>query len=79
MRLQGKERSPRAHDLLARREHTAPTPSRPYIGTSTKQKEITMATSIFSRKRDLVYLIFFIVHVPVMLGEFSRPLISSAT
>jgi hypothetical protein len=29
-----------------------------------------MTTSIISRKRDLVYLIFFIVHLPVMLGEF---------
>jgi hypothetical protein len=29
-----------------------------------------MTPSIFSRKRDLVYLIFFIVHLPVMLGEF---------
>jgi hypothetical protein len=28
-----------------------------------------MATSIFQRKRDLVYLIFFIIHVPVMLGK----------
>ncbi|KAF1946921.1 integral membrane protein-like protein [Clathrospora elynae] len=27
-----------------------------------------MATSIFSRKRDLVYLVFFIVHLPVMLA-----------
>lgn len=24
------------------------------------------ATSIFSRKRDLVYLAFFIIHVPVL-------------
>jgi hypothetical protein len=29
-----------------------------------------MATSIFQRKRDLMYLIFFIIHVPVMLGKF---------
>ncbi|KAF2113436.1 transmembrane protein 6/97 [Lophiotrema nucula] len=27
-----------------------------------------MATSIFSRKRDLVYLMFFITHIPVMLA-----------
>ncbi|KAF1913130.1 transmembrane protein 6/97 [Ampelomyces quisqualis] len=27
-----------------------------------------MATSIFQRKRDLVYLIFFIIHIPVMLA-----------
>ncbi|OAL48010.1 hypothetical protein IQ07DRAFT_623101 [Pyrenochaeta sp. DS3sAY3a] len=27
-----------------------------------------MAVSIFQRKRDLVYLVFFIVHLPVMLG-----------
>ncbi|KAF2637620.1 integral membrane protein-like protein [Massarina eburnea CBS 473.64] len=27
-----------------------------------------MATSIWQRKRDLVYLVFFVVHVPVMLG-----------
>ncbi|KAF2125092.1 integral membrane protein-like protein [Dothidotthia symphoricarpi CBS 119687] len=27
-----------------------------------------MATSIWSRKRDLVYLVFFIVHLPVMLA-----------
>jgi hypothetical protein len=29
-----------------------------------------MAISIFQRKRDLVYLVFFIVHLPVMLGEY---------
>lgn len=29
-----------------------------------------MAKSIFQRKRDLVYLVFFIIHVPIMLGEF---------
>jgi hypothetical protein len=33
-----------------------------------------MVTSIFERKRDLVYLIFFIVHIPVMLGEFAPAL-----
>ncbi|KAF2035090.1 hypothetical protein EK21DRAFT_55047 [Setomelanomma holmii] len=27
-----------------------------------------MATSIFLRKRDFVYLVFFIVHIPVMLA-----------
>ncbi|KAH4069891.1 hypothetical protein HBH70_076020 [Parastagonospora nodorum] len=27
-----------------------------------------MAKSIFQRKRDLVYLVFFIIHIPVMLG-----------
>ncbi|KAH7382658.1 transmembrane protein 6/97 [Phaeosphaeria sp. MPI-PUGE-AT-0046c] len=27
-----------------------------------------MATSIFQRKRDLMYLVFFIIHVPVMLA-----------
>lgn len=28
-----------------------------------------MAVSIFQRKRDFVYLVFFIVHIPVMLGK----------
>lgn len=28
-----------------------------------------MAVSIFQRKRDLIYLVFFIVHLPVMLGK----------
>jgi hypothetical protein len=28
-----------------------------------------MATSILQRKKDLVYLIFFVVHLPVMLGK----------
>lgn len=28
-----------------------------------------MATSILERKKDLVYLIFFLIHIPVMLGE----------
>ncbi|KAF2475804.1 uncharacterized protein BDR25DRAFT_331549 [Lindgomyces ingoldianus] len=27
-----------------------------------------MATSIFHRKRDLVYLVFFLIHLPVMLA-----------
>jgi hypothetical protein len=30
-----------------------------------------MAISIFERKRDFVYLVFFIVHLPVMLGKMS--------
>jgi hypothetical protein len=30
-----------------------------------------MAVSIFERKRDLVYLVFFVVHLPVMLGKCS--------
>jgi hypothetical protein len=34
------------------------------------EKTVRMAKSIFQRKRDLVYLVFFIIHVPVMLGEF---------
>jgi hypothetical protein len=29
-----------------------------------------MAISIFQRKRDLIYLIFFLVHLPVMLGTY---------
>lgn len=29
-----------------------------------------MATSIFSRKLDLVYLLFFLIHIPVMFCEF---------
>lgn len=29
---------------------------------------IKMGDSILTRKRDLVYLIFFIIHLPVMLG-----------
>jgi hypothetical protein len=28
-----------------------------------------MAVSIFQRKRDLVYLVFFLIHLPVMLGK----------
>jgi hypothetical protein len=34
-----------------------------------------MATprSIFSRKRDLIYLAFFIIHVPVLFCELSHP------
>jgi hypothetical protein len=27
--------------------------------------------SILQRKRDCVYLVFFLTHLPVMLGEFS--------
>jgi hypothetical protein len=30
-----------------------------------------MAVSILQRKRDCVYLVFFLTHLPVMLGEFS--------
>lgn len=30
-----------------------------------------MAVSIFERKRDLVYLVFFVIHLPVMLGKNS--------
>jgi hypothetical protein len=37
-----------------------------------------MATSIFQRKRDLVYLIFFIIHIPVMLGKLLWRLIISS-
>lgn len=36
---------------------------------------ITMAEkdSIWNRKRDLVYLVFFLTHIPVMLGKFGGP------
>ena len=37
-----------------------------------------MATSLFERKRDLVYLVFFIVHLPVMLGTFVEPSVYAA-
>ena len=30
-----------------------------------------MATSIFGRKRDLLYLLYFVVHLPVMFCEFA--------
>lgn len=29
-----------------------------------------MASSLGSRKRDLVYFVFFVTHVPVMLGMY---------
>lgn len=42
------------------------------INTNNSQRYVTdsasMAVSIFQRKRDLIYLVFFIVHLPVMLG-----------
>lgn len=44
--------------------NTLPTEAR------TRRALYKMAKSIFQRKRDLVYLVFFIIHVPVMLGEF---------
>lgn len=28
-----------------------------------------MAQSILTRKRDLVYMIFFIIHIPIMFRE----------
>lgn len=28
-----------------------------------------MAKSIFSRKADLVYMIFFVLHIPIMFGK----------
>jgi len=30
-------------------------------------------TSIFSRKRDLVYLVFFLIHVPVLFCKKYPP------
>lgn len=33
------------------------------------QLHTKMASSILTRKRDLIYLIFFITHLPVMLGK----------
>jgi hypothetical protein len=38
-----------------------------------------MAISIFQRKRDLVYLVFFIVHLPVMLGEYKTSIFREAS
>ncbi len=29
-----------------------------------------MARSIFARKRDLLYTVFFAIHIPIMFGEF---------
>ena len=34
-----------------------------------------MAVSIFQRKRDLIYLVFFVVHLPVMLGKYREGLL----
>ena len=34
-----------------------------------------MAVSIFQRKRDLIYLIFFLVHLPVMLGTYREGIV----
>lgn len=31
---------------------------------------LDMATPIWNRKRDLVYLVFFAIHIPVMFREF---------
>ncbi|KAM0708580.1 hypothetical protein Q7P35_005232 [Cladosporium inversicolor] len=44
--------------------------------TFDKQRQTVMATprSIFSRKRDLVYLIFFIIHVPIVFCVDLAPL-----
>ena len=30
----------------------------------------SMAQSIFARKRDLLYMVFFTIHIPIMFGEF---------
>ncbi|CAI6337459.1 unnamed protein product [Periconia digitata] len=35
--------------------------------TKAKKSAVNGSSSIWSRKRDLVYLVFFLVHVPVML------------
>jgi hypothetical protein len=42
---------------------------------SSMKRQISMATprSIFSRKRDLIYLAFFIIHVPVLFCELAHP------
>jgi hypothetical protein len=42
----------------------------PYAAHSRPQRSSKMAPSIFQRKRDLVYFVFFLTHLPVMLGEF---------
>jgi hypothetical protein len=36
---------------------------------SATTRTAAMAQSIFSRKRDLLYMIFFIIHIPVMFGN----------
>jgi hypothetical protein len=48
----------------------SPLPHRPSttIQTAALRNSIKMGDSILTRKRDLVYLIFFIIHLPVMLG-----------
>jgi len=35
------------------------------------QKNMANPTSIFSRKRDLAYLVFFLIHIPVLLCKKS--------
>jgi hypothetical protein len=43
---------------------------------SERPTDIIMATSIFSRKRDLVYLIYFCIAVPMGLGTYLKPVLS---
>jgi hypothetical protein len=40
-------------------------------GVHDERAKAEMAVSILQRKRDFVYLVFFLTHLPVMLGEFS--------
>ena len=40
------------------------------------KKSMATPTSIFSRKRDLAYLVFFLIHIPVLLCK-KNPLMPS--
>jgi hypothetical protein len=46
------------------------------IPSRARESHDTMATSIFSRKRDLVYLIYFCISVPMTFSTCSKHIVS---
>jgi len=65
--------APRAKTRTTRLPTNVTLPQRPTSTHAAKHSSSAytiMAVSIFQRKRDFIYFVFFLVHLPVMLGEY---------